>query len=320
MRIGLMTAVLGVTAGVGLGAETNENAALAYYRAWAIMDQDLAATLVTAGGDVALSDDAAPELEAAQGVIEDLIDAASTRGVDWEIKYEDGFAALMPHLGQMRAGAKIVGADALRCAQGNDGEGAAERAAALFRMTQHLDEDRILISSLVAMAIGNLGVGITDALIDQGVLSAEDAGIILEAIFAGDEDDRYGMRAAMLGEWQLMSAYIVSNAPDTDAGAWLFEETGIPSESDEAQKLERMQKDALLRELGGFAAYQGEVLSAWDEQDADRMNESEQRLIDGDYGSLAMIIAPSVTRAFDSHLKAKSEMEALVERLEEIAD
>lgn len=320
MRIGLIGAVIGMSAGVGLGgAEAAEaNAALAYYRAWAIMDQDLAGTLVT-GDALSLRAGAEAELRAAGGVVEDLVEASAMDGVDWEIKYEEGFAALMPHLGKMRAGAKVVAADALRCAGDGDGAGAAERAASLFRMTRHLNDDRILISSLVAMAIGNMGTELTGQLIDDGVLDAGGARVILDAIRAGDAEDRFGMRGAIVGEWRLMSEFLVSNAPEEGAGRWLFTQAQIAEDSAAAKKVARMDRDALLRELGGFAAYHGELLAAWDAQDADRLDACEQRLIAGAFGPLPELLAPSVTRAYASHVKSMAQYDALIERLEEIA-
>lgn len=322
----IITAALGLSAGLALGggvsaerALDRDNAALAYYRAWATMGPDLDDALLVDAQTLSLAPGTGEDLEEAREAINDLLEASEILGVDWEIKYEDGFAALMPHLGKMRAGAKVIAADALRCAAEGDATGAAERAASLFRMTQHLHEDRVLISTLVSMAIGNLGTDLSTQLLDSGLLNADDAGLILEAIEEGDGEDRYGMRSSILGEWHLMSEYIVSNAPEEDAGEWLFDQISIASGSEASRRVKGMDRDALLRQLGGFAAFHGAMLGAWDNRDGEAMNACERDLINGDYGPLPELLAPSITRAFDSYLKSAERTEVLTARLEEIA-
>ncbi|MCA9274582.1 MAG: hypothetical protein KDA29_00995, partial [Phycisphaerales bacterium] len=293
------------------------NAALKYYRAWLLVDTELADVLVT-GDDMGLVEGGSTKLEAAGGSVLALLDAAEDGAADWDIAYEDGPEAEIPHLGKMRSSAKILAADALRCAEAGDNAGAAERAAAVYLMAGQVSEDRIMISSLVGMAIANLGNELTIQLIEEGTLDADGAAMVLTAIRGGDSDDRFGIRDAIVGEWRMISEYLVSSAPDIDAGNWLLQTMQMDIDDKVTKQVAQMDKQALLRELGGWSAFYGDMLSVWDSGDLDAMRQVVERVKDGDFGPLTIVAAPSLTRAFDSNQRSKEDFRALIERLEEI--
>ena len=323
MRIGLMAAVVGLAGSLALGsgvsAADGTNAALVYYRAWATMDQDLHLGLISDDDEFAVSADGAERLAAEQESIRRLLEATRAGDVDWGIAYEKGFGALMPHLNTMRSSSRVLQADALRLMEAGDSAGAAERLGALYRMSDDVVGGRVLISSLVGMAIGNLGTKTIGHFVEAGKWTAADARVLLEAIGEGDDADRYRIQDAIVGEYRLMSEFIVANAPADEPGRWLMEQTMFAEEPPAAKRVLAMSREELLRELGGFAAYHGELLAAWDAQDAEQLEACEQRLVAGEFGALPELLAPSVSRAYASHVRAKAELEALIERLEEIA-
>ncbi len=322
MRIGMMAAVVGLVAGSGFGGAvaSGENAALGYYRAWSVFDQQLPVGLDSLDGRLALSADGPGTLAASDGVIDILLESAARGDADWDVDLSDGPMTLLPHLGMMRRFARLMAADALASAADGARGDAAARVAALYRMSAHTTSGDTLISTLVGLAMGNLANQLTGQLIDDGVIRGDEARVVLDAIGGGDADDRYGLRDAVVGEWRMISEYILKHAPDEDPGVWLVEEVGIATDGAEGKRLLAMSREDLLREIGGYAAYHGALLSAMDSGDRAGLAAVSERLKDGDYGDLSLLIAPAVTRAYELARESKSQTDALIRRLEGIAN
>jgi len=322
MRIGMMTAVLGIAAGVGLGGGelAGENAALAYYQAWSELGANASMAMDRVDGGYKLSEDWLEHLDGSEDAILDLLDASMMGAADWDVDLRDGPHAKMPHLGKMRGGALSVGADALRCVEVGDHTGATERVAALYRMSTQLNHDEFLISALVGKSIANLGTNLTMQLIDDGVIGNAEARIILESARGVDRDDPFGIRDSIIGEWRMITEYVLRKAPADGAGKWLLNETSAAVDSEPGRLVLAMERNELLREMGGYSAYFGDVLTAWDNEDAQALAEAEERLQMGEYGALAELLGATMTRVFDSWVRFELETDELIERLEEIAD
>lgn len=321
MRIGVIAAVVGSVVGFGGGvAMGGGNAALGYYRAWNLMDRDLQLGLLSDDDEFRVSDEGAERLAGAQDTVRSLLEASANGVADWDIAYGEGPLALLPHLGLMRASARVVGADALRHAASGDHSGAAERIAALYRMSGDVSGDRILISSLVGMAIGNEANKLANHLLDARVIDADNAAVVLEAIEELDAADRFGLRDAIVGEWRMIAEFLLARSPEEGAGKWLIETMGMEADDAESKRIAAMDKPALIRELGGWSAYYSDMLGAWDAGDRARMDAVVERLKDGEYGTITVVMAASLTRAFDSDRKSTEDINALIERLKGIAD
>lgn len=316
MRMGLMAAVVGVAGSLAMGGG---NAALAYYRAWNVMDSGLQSGLLSDDDEFRLSEDGAKRLAGAQDTVERLIEASASGDADWDIAYEEGPMALLPHLGLMRASSRVVGYDALRCATQGDAEGAAVRMASLYRMSGDVSHDRNVISSMVGMAIGNLANKLTSHFLDTGLFDADDAAVVLTAILELHAEDRYGMRDSIVGEWRMIGEFLVAKAPEQGAGKWLLETVQMDIDDDVTKQVAQMDKAALMRDLGGWSAFYGDMLGAWDTEDRGRMDGVVERLVDGEYGTLSMVMAPGLRRAFDSNQRSKEDFKALIGKLEGIA-
>lgn len=323
MRTGLMAAVVGLAGSLALGSgarAASDNAALEYYKAWVGQWSGLQDTLITGGDTFELADGAVETLTNHQFDVLRMLEATKHGEPDWGIRYEDGFEAEMPHLGSMRGSSKVLASDTLRCLEQGDYDGAAERVAALHRIGVHSASGDTLIGSLVGIAIGNLGVELTNQMINDGIINREGARTILDAIQADSTSDRYRMRDAIFGEWRMMSEYIVKHAPEKNAGAWLIEETMIGDQSEPEKKIQRMDRSELMRELGGFAEYHADLLSAWDAQSESKLERAEKKVQSGAYGTLTQVMGATLLRSFTSHQTTSKQLAQLIERLEEIAD
>lgn len=89
--------------------------------------------------------------------VEQLIEQSKATDADFGVKYEEGFLAMMPHLGQSRAFARLLTADAKRAIAAGDMDGACKRIAATLRLaTQITKPAQTEIELLVAAAIAKL--------------------------------------------------------------------------------------------------------------------------------------------------------------------
>jgi hypothetical protein len=245
--------------------------------------------------------------------------AASMDDVDWGTDSSEGPMTLLPHLGFMRQASRYLAAEALESANRNDTEWAAQNIATMHRMGIHVATDDVLISSLVGMAIQNFGIRLTNQLIDEGKIDAAGARLIADAIRHGDSSDRFGMRDTIIGEWRMIGEYIIKNAPEEKPGEWLQELTTYAGESKPGEQVLNMTRSEMIKELGGFAVYHSDLLRAWDAQDASMFEAAEKRVQDGTYGALTELLAPTYTRAFAGHVQIRKDLDALIERLKEIA-
>jgi hypothetical protein len=320
MKIGVIGVVLGAAAGGACGAtESGVNAATAYYKAWLITEPDLESLLVTGGETLDLREGAMEKLQAAQGSIHLILRAAEIGEVDWDVSYEDGPGAVLPHLGKMRSSAKILVADALRCLEQGDLEGAAQRTAAVYQMAEHVTQGEVLICSLVGMAIGNLGNELTLQLIEANAFDESRANVVLQAIQYRDGDDRYALREAIIGEWRIMSEHIVRRSVSMN-GKELVESVSLDASTGPAKEVATMSRDELLRSLGGFAAYHGDLLLAWDSGDAEAVQDLDARMERREYGALTQLLGASVSRAYMSDQRSKREVADVIGRLKAIED
>ena len=316
MRAGLMAAVVGLA---GSLAMAGGNAALEYYRAMAMGNSDDAGAFIDHSGEKLILTDAWKKRTGSDVEYEILHRAASMDDVDWGIDSSEGPMTLLPHLGFMRQASRYLAADAMHSVEVNDTEWAAQNIATIHRMGLHVATDDVLISSLVGMAIQNLGIRLTNQLIDEGKIDADEARLIVDAIRNGDSADRFGMRDTIIGEWRMIGEYIIKNAPEEKPGEWLQELTTYSGESKPGEQVLKMTRTEMIKELGGFAVYHSDLLRAWDAQDAGLFAAAEERVQDGTYGALTELLAPTYTRAFAGHVQTRKDLDALLERLDGIA-
>ncbi len=323
MRTGLMAAVVGIAGSLAMGSGASagsENAALEYYRAMAMGGPDDATSFIDQSGEKLKLTDAWKSRTSSDVDYEILHRAASMDDVDWGIDSSEGPMTLLPHLGFMRQASRYLAAEALESAERNETEWVSQNIATIHRMGIHVATDDVLISSLVGMAIQNLGIRVTNQLIDDGKIDAAGARVIADAIRNGDSPDRFGMRDTIVGEWRMIGEYIMKNAPEDNTGEWLQELTMYAGESEPGEQVLKMTRTEMIRELGGFAVYHSDLLRAWDAQDASMFEAAEQRVQEGEYGALTELLGATYTRSFSGHVQIRKDLDALIQRLEEIAD
>lgn len=259
------------------------NAALVYSRGWIATSSKIAEDLQTALSEAEakleeeakaqgkgieavpfpkLTPEQASQLAALAPMIAEAIQASRMPDVDWGLEYSRGFGALLPHLGPLRRTARTLRIDAIHLFQQGNSQAAAERIAAMIDTTRQLRNDRILISGLVAVAIGQLALNTTQQALAQGLLTPEARKTILSAIDRLDANDPAAVRRAIVGERDIALGMIAAMAKDKKYLTALVQQAG----ADQAQArrvrqaFESGDTDAIAKTSG---ALYDRVLEAW---------------------------------------------------------
>lgn len=139
------------------GAEQEQNAADEYRSLHAAMGATLIAALSASRGE--LTPELAGALPAAQPIVLRLVWATGLKRCDWGTDWSEGSRTLLPHLSELRALCRLLRADALSAAHTGNMDTAADRVAAIVRMSRHAS-GRSMIETLVAYAILSTATGL----------------------------------------------------------------------------------------------------------------------------------------------------------------
>lgn len=305
-----------------LGGETN--AALLYFQAFERLSSEdgrLIGDKYTERKSGWVPDEVTVKaLVANQRYVEDLMFAANTSACDFGVRWDQGFEALLPHLGLMRRGVRVLLADMYRLVhEKNEGE-AAKRLGAVFRIGDHMRNDRVLISSLVGIAITSAGTAACEELLKEGRMSNEIARAAVSALRAQHEDDYMGFRGAIEGESRLAVDWARGRFKGPTAGA---EFTRVLSQgqsnlaSEVTSPLAKMDETQLGAELDRMAAYYVEVRKVVGETNAqERLNALEEDVTQGKWGAAAQLAGASFGKAHFSYAKARGERDRTIKRLD----
>ncbi|MFT5424864.1 MAG: hypothetical protein ACI89L_002667 [Phycisphaerales bacterium] len=280
---------------------TDHNAALLYYNAWMSRAPDLDDAMESTDDGYVLVEGGHETLTKAADTIDALLRASRQDHADWEIEYELGPEALLPYLSKVRYTSKVFAADALRCAQDGDAAGAAERVAAIYRVADHLSGDRILISSLVGMAMNSFGNTIGAQLAQAGSLTPEAARSLLTAMRHVNVENPCGLRGAVIGERDIMGNYFIENFTGPDAGAWVMSfapEMFDVETASSTSPVGEMSGAQLRRDIQGFRRFYDDTLAVWDQPNAaDQITELSKGIETGEYGEFAKLFAASLSKS-----------------------
>ncbi len=291
------------------------NAALVYWQAWAMNDDpelkgDIDWQAIGANTDAGKMPESFTKAAAALGrwndSLEGLMRASKMPVCDFELAYENGIELLMPHLGKMRGGARLLRVDARRLLVEHKPAEAARRVAGILRMSRQLRDEGILISGLVGMAIANLGMEEGTVLVESGQLSRGDAGELIAAAAPLLEKDPHGIRAAIAGEGVIFKDWVQHKFKGPQAGKEFVELYGGMLTGDNAspamkatmEKVKKMDGAQLAAETERMLQGYKEIDQRWDSPDAvKQFQEIWDRCERGEYGELAKIMFPSFAKS-----------------------
>lgn len=324
---------IGCLSPIAMAVPSSENAALRYWRVIQILGEDQLSMVSNAdfkvfqpqqniadeGEDPVTTDEF---LASNADTIELLIEATRFPGCDFGIDYEKGIDALLPNLGPMRRMAQILILDANRLLAEGDTDGAAERIAACLRLSQHITGDTTLINSLVSIAVFAL---VEDMVLkNQPSFSAENRQTIATALARFDAEDPFGCVKSVLGEAKHFGDWMVRrvdnewSTPETFKAdiAMLYGEDPQDGALDDLVAADHKDLQAfrrsLLSQIEQYCTVLRLTAEAWNSPDAEQsLKALEAKIVDGTFGGVAMMMAPSLIRCHHSDMKTRAKLDAL---------
>lgn len=246
----------------------------------------------------------------ARNAAAELVSISRMRVCNFEVNYEDGPNALLPHLGRMRIGARLLRVYARDAANQGMPEQAGERVAAIVRMGEHSSREPILICSLVGVAIVMTGLEEAQSLHRAGVLNGAARREITAAIEGLDDKDPAGIRRAIEGERDIFLPWIERLAADPEG---LKQIGGLVSTDDEHKAeidaLLAKGRDAVLADVRRAREPYDLMLAAWGGPDAASVRTDVERRVEaGEFGVLARSLTPAFGRMIDSDRKLREQI------------
>lgn len=300
------------------------NAALVYLRLFMTDKQiePLQVMLADVDGAKPLDPALISKLESVQDYVEQLLRATRIKECDFGVDYEQGYLALLPHLGYVRKNARLLAADAQRLLAAGDEDGVEARLTAVFRLGEHMRTDRILISSLVSIAIEELGASRIGTWLDQGKISARLAGRLVALLETVDVKDPGNLTGAMRGERAMFRASMARTLASDDPGHELAEFVSLAaSGQDIAALLEAMTPGELKGQIEQAEKAFAAMEAAWQAEDPKKaLAEATSRVNNMEFGVLATAFLPSVEKSKSAELKLREKLVSLKERLKATAE
>ncbi|MFT3683696.1 MAG: hypothetical protein QM783_02020 [Phycisphaerales bacterium] len=309
----------------------SDNAALGYYSFWLAVNADDAKTFAELCGSQEWGKPLPAELTAAlirqQPNIQKLLRTTRMKHCDFGRDFSEGFELMLPELAKMRGIARMLKADANRLILEGKSEEAAERYAALFDVARHCGQDRVLISSLVSIAIANHPVG--DLVESHGASLLTKAGRakVMAAIERLNGVEGFGVKRSIEGERELAINGTIARYDGPDAGR-RFADTSLEMafSNDEKSKTEAATKAIdEIRQMDGEALcaagqrlkpYYVEAMKVWDLPDAqERLKKLNEAASAGEYGPLGVHLLPAFARCRTSEQKGLEAVNSVAEAL-----
>ena len=184
-----------------------ENAALLYQQAFAQLaltnDEDVAiCTVDTLEAWSALTEEEQDTVRRAlkknANYLMLLHQAVRLEKCQFDLRYSDGFAMLLPHLVEIRHAARVLQAAALVALTEGDTEQACQHWLDSVALARHTGDEKILISELVRVACLSISTHTLESMVESGRLS--DSQLAQAASALEDFDLRPGLAESLRGE------------------------------------------------------------------------------------------------------------------------
>lgn len=284
-----------------LAVDSKDNAALGYWRAFALVTPDRADAISafdrsTLGApDFALVDDAVLSVVRDDALIDRLLDSAAKPDCDFAIEYERGLDALLPHLGPMRTGARILAIRArLDLAEGRPDHAAACLDAAI-RSAEHLIGDDTLISSLVSAAITASVQPVLEFALAEGLFDAGQRATLRAALDRFAKDDPFGVVASIRREKGVIALWASATLTGPGAPDAI---TQVAGDSPVAARLAKaVANGADIRpQIALYEAYMDRAAAALAARDGAAIDDLRRAVESGAFGDVALLLAPGFDR------------------------
>lgn len=243
---------------------------------------------------------------------------------DFEVRYETGFGALLPHLGRLRTIIRVMRVEARDFLSQGKADEAAANVAAMFRVAEHATHDRILISSLVGAAISAAAREEAQTLLESKKLTPAGRTLISQTLERVLSNDPYMGKAAIESERDIFLGWTKSQfAKGPKHRAMVI---GLTSDNQDQSPDAKARADAIAKMTDAEVAAQiakaqsayDLALADWNDPEAPRkLTEISSRVSKGEFGLLAQVLFPSLSKARQSLTLEISKVTDLAKRLNE---
>ncbi|MDY7107776.1 MAG: hypothetical protein SYC29_03985, partial [Planctomycetota bacterium] len=243
---------------------------------------------------------------------------------DFNLDYSRGFDLLLPHLSPMRTLSRIMYVDALVRVNDGDWSGAADRISATYHISAHCADDCIIISSLIGAAIFKVGDKAAQYGFDRAGFSDLDCAKMLRAVQGLETGDPLNTVESVAMEQELAIAWLQKHlGPESgrqnvpDAFQWLVEDERAGA------FLAQMTDADFQAELDAYDRGMDRFVEAMMMEDRDAARAELARLSeelgDGEYGHLAKMLMPSLSRYYEQMCEVQDQIAARAEMLRALA-
>jgi len=301
-------------------ADASRNAALRYWRGLALLSPELEEAIKAVDFDDLIGDpDWSPngttrealESSDAQSVIHEFLKAGALPECDFGADPEDGIELLLPHLGGLRTGAKLLLLDGRTKLVDGDSQAASARFAAVYELAAHTAEDNFLVNSLVSVSITTMcgNVLMHDSVLHR--LGAQGRKTVGLATWRFEEQDPFHLQRAIASDGDLMTVWLRDRfaAPVTEAQLKaMMEEWFDSTEGTEALLAIVNDTEALDAALVRMQLWYTQTAADWNKPDAmerlEKMKtEFRSTTREHPYGLLTELFVPGVTLAKKNELR-----------------
>ncbi|UCD75222.1 MAG: hypothetical protein JSV91_15745 [Phycisphaerales bacterium] len=271
-----------------------------------------------------------PELRmiaARGGVIINLLRDASTRQYsDYGFDFDVGFELQIPHVQPLLWKlTPLVQVDTLIRLQDGDSGGAADRLATLYRMSEHLGDDHIPISSIVGDAVFKRAQNTLQTALDRGALNAADANALVHALSGFDSRDPFNMVEALAMEKWVSVDWIGEQFSGEEGGEefaqYMLSIMGEGAQLPEAML--HMDREMFDAELVQMDSFMDEVIGAFAMEDTEagraRLKQLEAEAAGGEHGMMVAVFSWEYARVFELMVAAREAIAAQLAMLEQLA-
>ncbi|MGD1915825.1 MAG: hypothetical protein ACFCBV_06535 [Phycisphaerales bacterium] len=246
--------------------------------------------------------------------------ASSVEACDFQIRYEDGFDMMLPHLGGIRPLVRLLVVDARRLALSGHEERAARRLVAALAIARHLVGDRHLISSMVAISAFETTVLECHWLLDRVDDTAEVRELIATGLSGFVIGDTFGIVPAILTE--VNSTRLIAKRYKGPNAAVEYGLAGMSETADEEDRALRGEYwrlfvgDRFEEEVDLAVTAFDELLAAWkSDNPTEALKVFRERIRDGEYGDVAPTVMPWYQNVYRVDSRARNELQRIRERV-----
>ncbi|VAX42717.1 hypothetical protein MNBD_PLANCTO03-1098 [hydrothermal vent metagenome] len=261
----------------------------------------------------------------AQDSIEKYIWAASLPECDFGLQYQDGWVMLLPHIQKLRDICRTLSADAYRLAADGEYDKAADRLEAIYNIGQQIKDDRVLISSMVSLAMAAYANSGVQYMVEHDQLTEQGRDRFITKLEAIQTDDPFNLLDSMVMENTISLGWIARELAEGRSAEQLMEllqDADNPAmtfrmdDKDNRNASRSIEKATLLQDAERMSEYYKQVVAFWNDPDAVTKLEALGAIAEiGGFGEIGRVLTSATSRVKQSELVFATDLDDTLDAL-----